>query len=141
MQDEIARSIVLRLKVALGGDARLVTAPTSNMEAYELYLRGRAMSEQARSLGRPSSREFRTGTGAHWRVTRGMAGVADARAQLCFGGYVRPSDTMPAASEAASRSVMLDHCLQMAHTALAYVSQLWDRDFPRPSVIFSRPSS
>ena len=38
---------------------------------------------------------------------------------------------MPAASEAASRSVMLDPLSAEAHTALAYVSLLWDRDFPK----------
>ena len=38
IQDDIARSIAGRLKVALLTGAR---RPTSNMEAYELYLRGR----------------------------------------------------------------------------------------------------
>ena len=74
VQDEIARSIVLRLKVALGGDARLVTAPTSNMEAYELYLRGRAMFVQARNLGCPSSRELPARVGARRRIRPGVGG-------------------------------------------------------------------
>ena len=131
VQDEIARSIVLRLKVALGGDARLVTAPTSNMEAYELYLRGRAMLYKRGAWVAPALESFQRALALDAEYAQAWAGVADARAQLCFGGYVRPRDTMPAASEAASRSVMLDPLSAEAHTALAYVSLLWDRDFPK----------
>jgi TolB-like protein len=45
IQDEIARSIVDHLKVALEGDphAPLVKAGTSNLEAYQWYLKGRAL--------------------------------------------------------------------------------------------------
>jgi len=45
VQDEIARSIADKLKVTLAADqtARLVKRPTTNIEAYDLYLRGRAL--------------------------------------------------------------------------------------------------
>jgi hypothetical protein len=45
VQDEIARAIVERLKVAFaaGATPRLVKVTTSNMEAYQEYLKGRAM--------------------------------------------------------------------------------------------------
>ncbi len=42
VQDEITRSIAAALKVKLlpGEDALIGRAPTSNIEAYQLYLRG-----------------------------------------------------------------------------------------------------
>jgi hypothetical protein len=45
VQDEIARPIVERLKVTLegGGQEPLVKAGTKNLEAYQLYLKGRAL--------------------------------------------------------------------------------------------------
>ena len=45
VQDEIARAIVRRLKVefAIEDAARLVKVTTTNVEAYEAYLQGRAM--------------------------------------------------------------------------------------------------
>ena len=45
VQDEIARAIVRRLKVAfaIGDAARLVKVTTTNMEAYQAYLKGRAL--------------------------------------------------------------------------------------------------
>ena len=44
IQEDIARSIAERLKVALGGDEQpLVEAGTQNLEAYEAYVKGRAL--------------------------------------------------------------------------------------------------
>ena len=44
VQDDIARAIADRLKVALkGGQQMTVKAGTGNLEAYQLYLKGRAL--------------------------------------------------------------------------------------------------
>ncbi len=131
VQDEIARSITQRLKVALGGDAKLVRASTSNMEAYELYLRGRAMLYKRGAWIAPALESFQRALALDAEYAQAWAGVADARSQLCFGGYVRPGETMPTASDAASRAVTLDPQSAEAHTALAYISLLWQRDFPK----------
>lgn len=52
IQEAIARSIVERLRLTLftGEDRRLVKVATQNMEAYELYLKGRALLSR-RGLG------------------------------------------------------------------------------------------
>ena len=48
VQDEIAKAIVERLRVTLAGDKgdRLVAQVTMNVEAYHLYLRGRALVDR-----------------------------------------------------------------------------------------------
>ena len=45
VQDEIAKAIAERLRVTLVGraDARLVAKATVNLEAYQMYLKGRAL--------------------------------------------------------------------------------------------------
>lgn len=48
VQDEIAKAVVDRLRVTLVGsqDERLVEQATTNIEAYQLYLRGRALVDR-----------------------------------------------------------------------------------------------
>ena len=48
VQDEIAKAIAERLRVTLAGgeDDRLVEQPTTNIEAYQLYLKGRALVDR-----------------------------------------------------------------------------------------------
>ena len=48
VQDEIAKAIAERLRVTLAGgeDDRLVEKPTTNIEAYQLYLKGRALVDR-----------------------------------------------------------------------------------------------
>src|SRR5205823_6544049 len=48
VQDEIAKAIAERLRVSLAGgeDNRLVEQATTHIEAYELYLKGRALLDR-----------------------------------------------------------------------------------------------
>ena len=48
VQDEIAKAIAERLRVTLAGgkDDRLVEQATTNIEAYQLYLKGRALLDR-----------------------------------------------------------------------------------------------
>ncbi|MDO8679000.1 MAG: protein kinase [Acidobacteriota bacterium] len=132
VQDEIARSIVQRLKVALGGaGSRFVKVATSNMEAYQLYLKGRAMLYKRGPWIRPALESFQQALALDPDYAQAWAGVADAHTQACFGGYLRPRDTMPAALDAATRAVTGDPTSAEAHSALACVSLIWERDFPK----------
>jgi tetratricopeptide (TPR) repeat protein len=101
------------------------------MEAYELYLRGRAMLYKRGPWIAPALASFQRALALDDEYAQAWAGVADARAQLCFGGYGRPRETMPAASEAASRAIVLNPESAEAHTAFAYIALLWDRDFEK----------
>jgi serine/threonine-protein kinase len=132
VQDEIARSIVQRLRIALGGvDVKFVTAATSNMEAYQFYLKGRAMLSKRGAWIAPALESFRQALALDPDYAQAWAGLADAHSQACFSGYVTPRDTMPAALDAATRATTADPASAEAHTALAYVALLWERDFPK----------
>ena len=64
LQDEIARGVVAELRLNLNADAvpRLARKHTDNIEAYQAYLKGRYLLEQAHG-GRPAERPriFQTG--------------------------------------------------------------------------------
>jgi tetratricopeptide (TPR) repeat protein len=131
IQDEIARSIAERLKVTLetGAKARLVKAGTNNLEAYRLYLKGRAL------LPRRGSAIPRALECLHQAVTldpdyaQAWAGLADSHTALGYYGLARPEVTMPKGMEAARRSVVLDPSLAEAHSALAMACLMgaWDK--------------
>jgi eukaryotic-like serine/threonine-protein kinase len=133
VQDEIARAIVERLKVVLagGGSARLVKVTTHNIEAYQHYLKGRAMLYRRGPWIAKALESFQTAVVLDPEFAQAWAGVADAYTTLCYSGYRRPADMMPAALEAATRATAADPLSAEAHNALAVAALLWERDFKK----------
>jgi serine/threonine-protein kinase len=133
VQDEIARAIVERLKVALavGGASRLVKVTTNNMTAYQEYLKGRAMLYRRGPWITQALESFQKAVILDPGYAQALAGVADAYTTLSYWGYRRPEETMPTAIEAATRATVLDPASAEAHNALAIVALLWERDFKK----------
>ena len=131
VQDEIARTIAGRLRVTLegGGQEPLVKAGTKNLEAYELYLKGRALLYR-RGGDIPRAVEcFKKAVALDPEYALACAGLADSYNVLGYYGLARPEVCMPKGMEAARRAVALDPSLAEAHTALAISSLMgaWDR--------------
>ena len=130
IQDEIAASIAERLKVTLAGRGEaIVRPPTDNLEAYQLYLKGRALLYQ-RGLGIPRGlRCFEQAVGLAERYALAWSGLADAHTTRGYYGFAAPDQTMPHAKDAAVRAVALDQSLAEAHNAFAVATLLHDRDW------------
>jgi TolB-like protein/Flp pilus assembly protein TadD len=131
IQDEIAHSIADRLKVTLegAGQERLVKAGTKNLEAYQLYLKGRALLYR-RGQAVPRALEcFKQAVTKDAEYALACAGLADSYTTLGYNGLVRPDVTMPKGMEAARRAVALDPSVAEAHNALAMVCLMgtWDK--------------
>lgn len=131
IQDEIARSIAERLKVGLegGGQEPLVRAGTKNLEAYQLYLKGRALLYR-RGSGIPRAVEcFERAVKLDPEYALAWAGLADSYTTLGYNGFARPEASMPKGMEAARRAVALDPSLAEAHNALAMACLMgaWDK--------------
>jgi TolB-like protein/Tfp pilus assembly protein PilF len=130
IQDEIARSIAERLKVTLeGGQEPLVKAGTKNLDAYQLYLKGRALLYQ-RGLALPRALEcFKQAVALDADYALAWAGLADSYTTLGYNGSARPEAIMPKGLEAARRAVVLDPSLAEAHNALAMACLMgrWDK--------------
>jgi serine/threonine-protein kinase len=127
IQDEISRSIAERLKVSLESGQPLVKAGTDNLEAYQLYLKGRALFFQRGPRLRRALECFERAAALDSNYAQAWAGVADARNMVTFYGLLPPEVCLEQAKEAALRAVQLDPSLTEAHTALG-LSHLfaWD---------------
>ena len=129
VQDEIAKVIVERLRVTLAaGKDRLVEQATRNIEADQLYLKGRALVD-CRGASVPAGLDLlRRAVELDPGYSLAWAGVADALTVLAYSGAARGSDTKPQAMAAAKRSIALDPGSAPGHTALACAVLLYEND-------------
>jgi adenylate cyclase len=131
VQDEIARSIAERLRVSLEGkrEEPLVRVATKNLEAYQLYLKGRALLYRRGGAIPHAAECFEQAVGFDSEYALAWAGLADSYTTLGYYGLARPEASMPKAMEAARRAVALDPLLAEAHNALAMACLMgsWDK--------------
>jgi len=131
LQDEIAREVSQKLRLKLTGDqsARLGRHYTDNIEAYQLYVRGRHSIEQRSMEG------FRKGSECLNGAIQKDPNYALAYAELsqclhmpAYYGVVSPQEAYPKAKAMALRALEMDDSLAEAHDTLATVMQnyLWD---------------
>jgi eukaryotic-like serine/threonine-protein kinase len=141
IQEEIARAIVeaLRVKLGVAEGAALSTAPTKDLEAYDLYLKGRfawnqrtaaAMTEAVRYLEQAVARDS--------GFARAWAALADAYILLVPYAGASREETWPKARTAAQRALALDSTSAEAHTALAYGTMIYAWDWPAAEASFRR---
>src|SRR6516162_1599421 len=127
VQDDIARSIADRLKVALKGDEQVaVRAGTTNIEAYQLYLKGRALLYRRGLDIRRAAKCFERAVALDPQYALAWSGLADARNMLELNGFDRPEATSQQAKESAARAVTLGPMLAEAHCSLACSHLLHD---------------
>jgi len=128
IQDEIARSIAERLKVTLEGGEQepLVKVGTTNLRAYELYLKGRALLYRRGAVIRPALQCFEEAVALDSEYALAWAGIADVYTLLGFYGFMHPETSRPKWQEAARRAVAADPLLAEAHNALAFGLLMYD---------------
>jgi serine/threonine protein kinase/tetratricopeptide (TPR) repeat protein len=140
VQDEIAKAIAEKLRITLvgGKSDRLVEEATSNIEAYQLYLKGRALLGR-RGASIPLALDlFRQAVAIDPRYSLAWAGVADAITGLAITGSVAGSESKSQAMAAASRSIDLDPTSAAGHTALAVATLLFENNRERAQREFER---
>ena len=132
IQDDIARSIVNRFKVTLEGDrlGPLVKAGTKNLEAYQLYVKARALMAKRGAAILGALESFKQAVALDGAYAQAWAGMADCYTLLDFYGFSRPDAGALKSKEAAQRALTLDPSLPEAHSAMALVCLLYDRNFP-----------
>jgi len=119
IQDEIAQSIAKALKLMLTEQEKraIEKAPTTDVQAYDYYLRGRQFFYQFRSKGFEFARQmFARAIVIDPKYARAYAGVADSCSFLYM--YFEPSDANLREADSASRRALdLDPDLAEAHAA------------------------
>jgi adenylate cyclase len=131
IQDEIARSIAQRLQVAFeGGESGPLVKPgTKDLEAYQLYVKGRALLYK-RGPAIPRALECcRRAVTLDPEYALAWAGLADSYTALGYYGLACAQESVLKGIEAARRAVAIDSSLAEAHSALAMASLMgtWDR--------------
>jgi serine/threonine-protein kinase len=127
LQDEIASAIARRLRVTL--EQRSGAPPTSDVAAYELYLKGRALLYRRGHSVSAALECFQRATELDPQYALAWAGLADAHTASCFSSLLRPAHAMPRALDAARRALALDPELAEAHCALAEAALLYQREY------------
>ena len=145
IQDEISQAIVAKLKVKLesqsgSGSAAAVDAAhparplvkryTENLEAYDLYLKGRFELYKMTREGLDASRQMFEGA---IRLDPNYALAHDGLAYSWylegFLGFVAPKEAMPKAKAAVRRAIELDETVAEAHATLGVILALYDWDW------------
>lgn len=131
MEERLARAVVgaLRISIAAGTTVRLVRQPTRDLEAYNLYLRGRYHWMRRPRETRKGLEYFERAIARDPLFALAHAGVADAYNTLgSWEAAEMPSwEAFPRAHAAAMQALSLDPTLAEAHTALGYanIHYLW----------------
>jgi TolB-like protein/Tfp pilus assembly protein PilF len=141
VQSDIATRVAEALQAELTADVaeRIEKAPTDDLEAYNLYLRGRYFwhrrtEEDLRASARFFERALKRDSG----YARAWAGLADAYSVLAFYDYLPPRKAYPRAKAAARRALAIDETLGEAHASLGYVTLYHGWDAARAEAAFRR---
>ena len=124
VQDELAGAIVAALVPRLGSEAgrHVAARRTSDLEAYDLYLRGRYHWHQRGSASLLRAAElFERAIARDPGYAQAHAGLADALVLLPIYGRTPADSVLPIARREAERAVALDSTLPEAWTTLALV--------------------
>ena len=141
IQDEISQNIVGKLKVRLTSQTGSateqsgITAPavkryTENLEAYNLYLRGRYEFYKMTCEGiETSKRLFEEAIRLDPKYALAHDGLANSWYTQGFLGFVAPKEAMPKAKVSVRRAIELDESVAEAHATLGVIMALYDWDW------------
>lgn len=109
---------------------RLKNRPTQNPEAYQLYLKGRYYRNKRTLEGLKKAIEsFEQAIEIDPREALAFSALADSYVAFDFYGVLPPWETSPKAKSAALKALSIDETLAEAHTSLACIKMLFERDW------------
>ncbi|MEP7067143.1 MAG: protein kinase [Gemmatimonadota bacterium] len=132
IQTDVALQIAAALKAELTVDehARLTKEPTSNVEAYKLYLQGRHWYVNYTTPGMQQAISyFQRAIGIDPGYALAYANMALAYTEIAEIGASPPTEAFTRAREAAATALELDPGLAEAHSTVAYLKMCdfdWD---------------
>jgi adenylate cyclase len=139
VQADIARSVSLALRVQFDQAAATRQSNTSNVAAYDLYLRGRLF------LNRVSAEDLHRAVACFERAVRldpayarAFAGLADAHLVLAIMGHAPAAPEVARVHAAVARALALDGELAEAHASLACVLFAFDWEWDSAEHEFER---
>jgi serine/threonine-protein kinase len=139
IQDEISAAILGRLKIELLGGRPPLHRPTVSMDAYRLYLKGRAFwHRRFKGMLQQAMECFQQAIELDPQFAPAYTGLADCYGTLGVWGFEPPGAVFPRAMELASRARDLDDTLAEAHASLALVDTFFNWDWSAAARGFAR---
>ena len=129
IQDEIVESIVSAVAPALVPEARVaVRRPTENLDAYELYLKGRHFwNQRSPAVVGTAIRYFEEAIALDPEYALAYSGLADCYSILRVYGWTPAEHSQPRALDAVTRALALDPDLPEAHFSKALYTFHFER--------------
>jgi TolB-like protein/DNA-binding winged helix-turn-helix (wHTH) protein/Tfp pilus assembly protein PilF len=140
VQDSISEKIAERLALKLTGEElrRLTKRYTDNIEAYQLYLKGRYFWEmRTEEAMKKSVGYFEQAIQIDPNYALAYAGIAHSYTALRARGYVAPLEGAQKMKEAVTKALELDDNLAEAHTAMG-TYKITEFDWPGAEREFKR---
>ncbi|MDQ3698320.1 MAG: protein kinase [Gemmatimonadota bacterium] len=149
IQEEIALSVVETLKGThlARADSAALSRPQPDVEAYNLYLRGRhalyikgrySWYRRTEEALRSAATYFAQAIERDSGYALAHAGLADAYAVLGFYDYLPPLEAFPGAERAAQRALAIDSSLAQSYATLGYVDLYHHWNWTRAESWFQR---
>ena len=141
VQDSISEQVVKALALRLTGEERRLLGKryTDNSEAYQLYLMGRFhWNKRNREGYKKAIGYFNQAIERDPTYALAYAGLADCYNVLSSYGVLSPDESFAKGKVAAARALELDDTLAEAHTAAAYISYQYERNFAGAETEFKR---
>jgi serine/threonine-protein kinase len=130
IQDDISHAIVDNLRVRLMAGRPLVKRHTENVEAYNLFLRGRHCIVRATPESLAKGRQYlEQAIALDPDYALAYAGMAEYCWMCAFWGFMAPSEALPRAKSAALAALKLDDTLAEAHAVLGVARGIFDFDW------------
>jgi serine/threonine-protein kinase len=141
LQSEIARDVSQKLRTKISGadEQKLRKNYTENVEAYQLYLKGRYhIFKLTPPEVRKGIEDFQSAIALDPSYALAFAGLSDAYRSLALAGEMDPSETLPNATAAAKKAVEIDDDLADGHAALGVCLFWYDWNWTASEVQFKR---
>jgi serine/threonine-protein kinase len=140
VEDEIAAKVVDTLQVTLlpAGNSPAARRRPTNLEAYELYLRGRYTWNQVGAGIERALELFEKALEHDPGFALAHAGIADVFIAAGLFEHMPPAEAFPLARVAAERALELDDTLPEAYAALGAIDLFHDWDFARARMLLEK---
>ena len=141
IQTDVALQIAAALKAELSPDekSRLHQEPTSDLQAYQLYLQGRHCYLRYTAEGsRRGIEYFEQAVAKDPNYALAYAALAMVYTELAETGSLRPGEAYARARDASAKALALDLGLGEAHCMLAYITAVCDFNWVSAEQEFKR---
>jgi TolB-like protein/Flp pilus assembly protein TadD len=138
VQDEIAKAIVEKLQITLSGKLvePQIREQTQNVEAYQYYLKGRALAYKRGNYLFEAIESFKMALSIDPEYALAYAGLADAYTVICYYGSIEPKEGWSNAIFNAKQSTLFGPDLAETYCCNAAISMLHDWEWEKSERLY-----